>query len=211
MNDQATLRTFIALELPDALHTAIRQTQSALEQRLAESMGSAWDERLLRWTRPEAAHLTLRFLGHTPADQLPALRQALTAALAPVAPFELQVGGLGCFPHTRRPQVIWVGIDGATDRLATLQAKVEQTVQTCGFATEAKPFRPHLTLARTARQAKTRQVSALGTALAALPAFAARVGDPFSIRAVIHFQSQLPGRGRGNPVYTPLVRIELDG
>jgi 2'-5' RNA ligase len=54
---------------------------------------------------------------------------------------------VGCFPNSRRPRVLWVGLDGGEPLLA-IQEAVEQATEPLGFEREHRKFHPHLTLGR---------------------------------------------------------------
>lgn len=219
-------RTFIALTLPPALHPALHAAQNRLRRALEPAPGPRAEPLadLLRWTRAESIHLTLRFVGETPRAQLENMVRTLAEALASAPSFRLQVGGLGCFPNPRRPQVLWLGTHvpsahapaDANQPLHHVQQRVEHSVRGLGFAPELKAFRPHLTLARLHRRADAARQAAIGRSLFGdAPAIAsspelARVGEPFLVQEVILFRSELPGKGGGHPVYTPLARFKLD-
>ena len=102
----------------------------------------------MRWVRPAGIHLTLRFLGDAPAEQVAAVRAGLDQAAVQCAPFELHLKNLGCFPNLRRPRVIWVGLEDPEERLGELQKAVEEQVRSLGWEPEERTFRPHLTLGR---------------------------------------------------------------
>jgi 2'-5' RNA ligase len=97
-------------------------------------------------------HLTLRFLGDTPLDRLPAIRQAMDAAAMNSQPFEVRLDGLGCFPNHSRPRVIWVGLaaagGGDSAPLLALKTALDEALTPLGWPPEDKPFRAHLTLGR---------------------------------------------------------------
>jgi len=67
-------------------------------------------------------------------------------------PFEISVGGLGAFPTSRRPRVVWVGVEAPAE-LAAVQNGVESAMARLGYAREDRPFSPHLTLGRVSRNA----------------------------------------------------------
>lgn len=105
----------------------------------------------LRWSRPDAVHLTLKFLGDVPREDLAALGEGLCAAVAPHAAFTLRTGELGTFGRSRRPRVLWLGVEGDLEALAAVHASVEAACATLGVARDRRPFQPHLTLARAQR------------------------------------------------------------
>ena len=103
----------------------------------------------LRWVRPESVHLTLKFLGDVPVDAIPAIHQTLQQAAQGLAAFSVAVRGLGCFPNATRPRVLWMGLDDPRCELLHLQWHIESTLAALGMSAAERPFRPHLTLART--------------------------------------------------------------
>ncbi|MCC7205954.1 MAG: hypothetical protein IT323_01520, partial [Anaerolineae bacterium] len=75
------LRLFIAIELPAEVRAALVRLQDRLK---------ALDrERAIRWTGIDGVHLTLKFLGDTPAARLAAIEAGLRDAAARRGPFAL--------------------------------------------------------------------------------------------------------------------------
>src|SRR5512134_3125603 len=132
------MRLFIAIELP----LEIKQGLAKMQEQLKGGGAGA------SWTRPEGIHLTLKFLGEVPETKVPEIMSALTAAVRGTGKFRLAVGGAGAFPNVRNPRVLWVGVSGALENLAALQAAVEGVMVKLGFEPEDRKFSPHLTLAR---------------------------------------------------------------
>jgi 2'-5' RNA ligase len=139
-----SLRLFIAIELPPA----VREALSAVQKRL-----QAFDsERAVRWSVIDSIHLTLKFLGETPASRRPEIEAALQQAVTGHEPFELDVYGVGSF-RDRMLRVVWAGVGGDLAALYTLRDAVERTVSPLGYPTEGRPFSPHLTLGRARKDA----------------------------------------------------------
>ncbi len=193
----ATLRTFIAIELDQELRQKLADVQSRLRREVPPQA--------VRWVRPEAIHLTLKFLGDTSQDQVEQVKEALDRAAREVSPFEFTVGGVGCFPNTRRPRVVWIGLHEPTGALRRLRDAVEAQVAPLGFPSEKRPFGPHLTLGRVHRRASSSDVRALGEIIAA-----STVGDIDEMRVgeVCYIKSDLRP---GGAVYTALSRASLGG
>ncbi|MFM8550892.1 MAG: RNA 2',3'-cyclic phosphodiesterase, partial [Nitrospiraceae bacterium] len=142
------IRTFIAVELPSSLRQALAQVQAEARNRIARELSPAMR---LQWVRPEAIHLTLKFLGDIPEQQVDEIKSAAGSALCSVAPFSVEVAGLGVFPDLRAPRILWVGLsggEGTASALSHLAAMVERSVEPLGYPPESRPFNPHLTLAR---------------------------------------------------------------
>lgn len=136
----STIRAFIAIRLPPPVEQALADIGRALA--LTVPRGG------VRWVRPEQIHLTLRFLGDTPVAQLDAIGKAMDAAVTDVLPFSLHLSGVGAFPNTRQPRVIWTGLDGEIKRLHALKSALDEQLTLLGLPSEDKPFRAHLTLGR---------------------------------------------------------------
>ena len=133
------LRLFVAVELPDAAKSGLGKVIDAL---------NTSDIPGIRTVRSEGIHLTLKFLGDVDADRVEAVTEALSKAIAGHAPFRLELGEVGAFPTLRRPRVLWVGINGDTEALASLQSDIEAALEAAGFAGDDRGYNPHLTLAR---------------------------------------------------------------
>ena len=135
----ANLRLFIAVNLPDDLRANLERPYRSLKLALA---GDG-----VRWTPLKQVHLTLKFLGDVAADSLADLRAAVERGCRGVAPFSLRAHALGVFPSAQRPRVVWCGVTGELDMLRQLQEQIEnETI--IWREREARPFQPHLTLAR---------------------------------------------------------------
>ena len=137
--DRGPVRAFIAIELPSQVQQLLGRHITSLKARLPVPM---------RWLCPQAIHLTLKFLGDIHQGQVSETMRALRVVSRGIAPFQLRTGPLGCFPNTRRPQVLWVWLTGELETLGTLQQRLEDAMVYLGFAKEDRPFVPHLTLAR---------------------------------------------------------------
>jgi 2'-5' RNA ligase len=132
------MRLFIAIELPETIKQAIAVVQARLKA----------DGASANWTRPEGIHLTLKFLGEVEEAKVPGIVQALDNAARGSGPLKLSVAGAGAFPNGKVPRVLWLGVTGDLERLASLQMAVEDAMEKQGFEREARKFSPHLTLAR---------------------------------------------------------------
>jgi len=184
------IRTFIAIEIPDDVKSKMREVQDVLRKSGAD----------VGWVRPEGVHLTLKFLGNVEAGRIGELMASVSAAVSGTGPFELIVGGIGVFPNERSLRVVWLGLGGGMDALASLYEKVEAVCETLGFKRESRPFRPHLTLGRVK---SPRGRERLIRAVAELEKIEA---GRFTAGAVSVMKSELRPTGA---VYTELGRTEL--
>jgi len=138
LSDQ-TIRSFIAIELPEAVKTGLQQLQTELTLPRYS---------FVKCVAPEGIHLTLKFLGNISAEKVTDITGVMEQASQEVSPFQLQLTEVGAFPNMRRPRVLWVGIKGEVDKLVSWQQRIDNGLVPLGFAKEARPFTPHLTLAR---------------------------------------------------------------
>jgi RNA 2',3'-cyclic 3'-phosphodiesterase len=151
------LRLFVALNFLPQVRQALWQATTPLRD-----LGLP-----VKWVRDDGVHLTLKFLGEVPAERDQELRDALTRAASGARALTLAIGGFGVFPDFNRPRVVWVGI-APEPALELLQHQVEREYASLGFPTEARAFRPHLTLGRAAREARARDFAGLEAALGQL-------------------------------------------
>jgi len=156
-----TIRTFIAIPLPDALLKRL----SALQERLETEV----PHRSMRWVKPTGIHLTLKFLGDISTERLPEIKQALTAVAQNAPACQFTVGELGCFPNPSRPRVLWVGVQEPSGRLNALQDAIEEALDTLGYAREKRGFTPHLTLGRVQRKVSHNAATRIGDVVQATP------------------------------------------
>ena len=140
-----SIRTFVVAELPAGVRAALAGAPASASLPAAASA---------RWTLPENLHLTLRFLGDTPEEQLAPVSRALDAIAAGTPSFELELGAAGAYPEARAARVLWIGLDDADRKLRRLRNQVEAAVRGLGWKRESRPFAPHLTLARLRQPAR---------------------------------------------------------
>lgn len=133
-------RLFIALEVPEAVRSALERVQLRLRR---EVSGGG-----IRWARQDQLHLTLRFLGDVEVGRVPELIQGLQRACGQFAALELHAGGIGFFPSLRRPRVIWAGATDTRERLGALAGAIAQATLTFGAEPSETRFAGHITLGR---------------------------------------------------------------
>lgn len=131
------LRLFVAVEIPEGVKDAIWQAVVPWHDRFPRA----------RWVPRENWHVTMKFLGSTRprlADWVP----ERVAAVAEVqSSFETKVLGLGAFPSPRRARVLWAGLEDPGDEMDRLAGALDGALAR-EFKPEGRPFRPHLTVAR---------------------------------------------------------------
>jgi 2'-5' RNA ligase len=133
------------------LFVGIPLAAEVIEQLSAVSMRLHSSEDGLRWSASESWHITLQFLGNTPAYECIVARLKELRSL----PVAVKLEDLGFF---ERAGVFFAGV-GLTPELAALQQLVTAATGLCGFVPETRPYHPHITLARR----KSKGVTALRT------------------------------------------------
>jgi 2'-5' RNA ligase len=97
-----------------------------------------------RWRPTEVMHITLRFFGEVSEPTAADLDSALSGVT--VAPFDLNLQGVGMFGEGDRMRAVWAGV-GESEPLKRLALKCESAARRVGLKPEARLYRPHLTLA----------------------------------------------------------------
>ncbi|MGZ6208380.1 MAG: RNA 2',3'-cyclic phosphodiesterase [Syntrophales bacterium] len=139
MGDEKAVRAFLAVDPPEEIFREIIKIQERLKKAIQGD---------IRWGRPEGIHLTLKFFGYVYESDIANISHVVKNNVVNMKALILNVRNLGAFPSVNRPRVLWLGINGDTDALITLQAEIDTGFQEYGFKKEDRPFRPHLTLAR---------------------------------------------------------------
>ena len=130
------IRAFIAVEIQPQTRDRIVAAMEQLKTRVSA----------VRWVAPSNLHLTLKFLGDIEESKIDPIGTALSTALCPFPRCTINVKGLGVFPSSKRPRVLWVGLEGPG--LVPLAAQVESALVPLGFAPDQRGFTPHLTIGR---------------------------------------------------------------
>ena len=185
-----TIRTFIAVEIPENITAGIRELQQGLKN-------YGFD---IRWVRPENIHLTLKFLGHVQSADIENIFSAISRTVVGIASIPLQAKGLGVFPGIKRPRIIWVGLTGQLELLMRLQKTLDANLKNIGFPPEKRPFKGHLTIGRIKAKMNSKT---FGDALIAFRKFES---ETFIVDKIILFKSELKPKGA---VYTNLVSAAL--
>ncbi len=134
------IRAFIAIPLPVAVQTELG--------RVSQSWADQIPQKAVRWVKPQLMHITLRFLGKMDPRSIPTLAQALDTVTARHQSFTLNLAAPGCFPNSKRPRVIWVGLEGQLEEVAVLKKDIDDVLVPLGWEIDGRSFRPHLTLGR---------------------------------------------------------------
>lgn len=134
------MRLFVSLTLPPEI---CRRAEEAAAH-FAEAPG-------LRLVDPRLYHLTLKFIGDFPEQDLGRLEDELAKMSNNCSNIVLQSAGPLLFPNVKRPGVLCLRLEdlgGGSKKVAGLAAALEEAAARCGVEREGRPFRPHVTLGR---------------------------------------------------------------
>jgi 2'-5' RNA ligase len=190
------MRLFAALDIPED----VRASLAALVAKLRSVCRDA------RWPRIEGFHVTLKFIGEVSPDKTGNIKSALRTVQFP-APITISFNGLGFFPNSRRPRVLWAGVSAGPE-LNALASRVDEALSPLDIAheREERPFSPHLTLARL--DSPNKKLGGLHSAIAAIEAD----GPPYFGRTIARqfhlYQSVLKS---GGAEYTRLATFGVTG
>ena len=194
------MRLFIALDIDDAIRERIARFVDGVCNFAPDG----------RWVKPEALHITLKFIGEQPDAAVEKIKIELAAVSASTA--EIKFSGYGFFPTAKSARVFWIGMEPGP-QLAQLASAIDHKMASLGIPKEDRAFSPHLTLARSAGgsgsprwrkgDGPNRSFSYLQEKLAARPAPEFGRMTP---REFFLYQSQLSPKGSK---YTKLARFAL--
>jgi RNA 2',3'-cyclic 3'-phosphodiesterase len=148
----------------------------------------------LRWVAPANYHVTLAFLGWTGVEAIGPVCDALSAAMTGLDRITFRTSRLGAFPSFDKASVLWAGIEDCAP-LARLAQAVGGVMAGLGFPCDARPFHPHVTIARLGSARAIRDI--------VLPMAEQMFGDT-RIDAVTLFESETKSSGS---VYRELEKI----
>ena len=184
------LRTFIAVSLSLSVLSGIEKLMRTLQS----------DLKGVHWVEPKNLHITLKFLGDVPLNDLPQLIRAVTQWTQKIYSFDINFQDFGVFPNRESPKTIWIGIREGAAELGQLAEQINEGLIPLGFPKEARRFSPHLTIGRVKKSLHD---------LPLIPILDKQQKRSFgscSVSEIQIFSSELTRRG---PLYDELAAIPL--
>jgi RNA 2',3'-cyclic 3'-phosphodiesterase len=176
MSDVERLRLFVAVSVPEDRLRVVDEAIGPLKEKVTGA----------RWAPLDNQHVTVKFLGSTPAVLIPDVRTVLETTARAHVSSEVRIDELGVFPTLRRARVLWAGLDDPAGLLQSVARALSAGFEPLGYVPEKRAFTPHLTLARFKSPPRLE-----GT----LPALPAAKLAPFSIQALELYRSRLSPKG----------------
>jgi len=129
---------FLAIDVPNSVREKISAAQRFYKTLNLDAT----------WVKPANMHLTVKFLGDTPSDLIPAIKDRMAEVANSTPPFAITLGKMGVFPNVSRPRVLWIGLEDRKDHLDSLKIRVEKEMTSLGFPPDKQKPAHHLTLGR---------------------------------------------------------------
>ena len=181
------LRTFIALPLKVNNH--FLKSREEMMQKLA-------NERI-SWVDPGRYHVTIRFLGDTPPEELEMLRHSMRESISVPAKTRVRLDHVGSFGPRKKPRVIWIGFEDSLF-FESLRDEVDKALEDSGIMLDSQAFRAHLTLGR------IRALKDIKGYYEVIESMKDCFSGEILSDRLVYYKSEL---GSGGPVYTSLEEL----
>ena len=156
------------------------------------------DEKI-KWVDMNDVHITLKFLGDTPEDNILKISNALLPIINKIQVFQFDLMKIGVFKNISHPRVIWMGIKTKED-LQLLNKNIEDTLANMGFEKSKQKYSPHLTLGRIKFLKNKKLLKEI------LDDYTSKYFQSVKVNEIIIYESILTTTG---PIYKELHKIEL--
>ncbi|MFI5303688.1 MAG: RNA 2',3'-cyclic phosphodiesterase [Nitrospiria bacterium] len=171
------MRSFIAIDFTEQIKIRIAGAQTQLEKAETD----------VKWVSRHQLHLTLWFFKDLSLEKTLSISERIKEEAQNNETFEITLKGIGCFPHSGSPRVIWVGIQNSRN-LSALQIKIHEVASLYGedpVKSGQNDYFPHVTIGRVRSGKNIKQLKNLIKLLSDVPFGACPV------RELIFFESRL--------------------
>ncbi len=136
------VRAFVAITIDKKIKDTVNELQNTLKKSNAD----------VKWVEPKNLHLTLQFLGNIDEERLPEYYRAIDDSVSNISPFKISFAGLGVFPGSGKPRVLWIGIKEGKKQYIRLHEELSSTLGQAlllNYKDHKKDkISPHLTMGR---------------------------------------------------------------
>lgn len=185
-----SIRAFFAIMPPTTMLMQL--------SKIVRNISQVIPEHHLKLSKTEHLHSTLQFIANVRLHDIKPLSEEVATALKNIPAFELEFGGLEWFPNSDHPKILSLQI-GPYEALKNLSDTLGQVLGTFNYPLEARPFRPHLTLAR------LHNVDSSSVQLEKIPL----VAISSAVISEVHLMESKPNNGTTN--YKSLAQFSLCG
>lgn len=180
------VRAFLGIALAGPVVTTLEHTAQAITD-----TSPAW--RGEKWVPAENLHITVRFLGDVPGDDVPALDTLMAEVTSQHPAHDITLVDITARPRARSANMLWATFGGGIDTTARLAGALSEALASAGHGRPEHPFAPHATLVR-ARRPRAISQDALDAAHQVIEA-ASVLERTMSVARVTLFSSTLTPRG----------------
>ena len=132
------LRTFISIPVPNSVKNVKQMLTSTCE-----------DEKVvIRWVKHNNLHITLQFLGFTPEEDIPHIKELLLKITKSQKAFDLTISNTGKFPDNDKPSVLYLGVEGNLRPLNELVNSIDKEISLIGYDKDIKEYTPQVTVGK---------------------------------------------------------------
>ncbi len=188
------MRLFVGIELDERVKDAAAAIGESLRRDLGQRLNA-------RWVPAANLHITLWFLGEVDDARVDSTMRAFDRPFDEAA-FDVALSGLGAFPPSGLPRVLWLGLSAGVDSLARVHAELATRLEPIGHKRERRAYSAHLTIARVKDVARGTTGREIRSILQARPVDAGIC----RIENVTLFRSRVSSKGA---IYEVLQRVRL--
>ena len=145
-----TIRTFIALEIPD---DAISEILKIRDQKIGKVEN-------VKWEGKEKLHLTLKFLGDINSEMIGDYSRSLEKIIRKYDALYLSFSEFGVFKRKDEFKILWIGLKEDL-HLKKMVDELESSFVEFGFEKEKRNFKSHITLLRFRGQEDSEKIVSL--------------------------------------------------
>ena len=187
------IRAFFAIKIGGKCQSRIDTIQSDLQKKIGQCY---------KWVKKDQLHLTLKFFPKLNPGDISNILNDLEIELKSIDPFELEISGFGAFPNSKKPRVLWLGINHPGE-LVFINETLQEVCGSYGYVKESRPFSPHLTIARIKKQTLFSQYKQITDAITSINIESI---CNINVKKIFLIRSSLTPEG---PIYHELEKIGL--
>ncbi len=131
------MRLFISINIPEELKKNIFAFIEDFKKKLPN----------LGWVKLDNIHITLKFLGASPPEDIDEIKAALKSVAGKFGKTKIKIENIGCFPSESRPRVLWAGISEGSGFLKEVAKSLDEKLAK-KYNVEKREFVSHITMAR---------------------------------------------------------------
>jgi RNA 2',3'-cyclic 3'-phosphodiesterase len=135
-----TMRAFVAVNLDVGSTRRIADAAKRLRARPGAPPA--------QWVSPARFHVVVRFLDELDVGLGPALGDLLRPLSDALGPVPLRLGAFEAHPGSERAVALYAPVFDDEGRLGAFARRLDERLTELGLPAEARPFRPHVTIAR---------------------------------------------------------------